>query len=890
MQFTPPFPTLAQLKSDYIRSDITYHRARQLLDMDMCLLTTRSEHSYRFVVEDRFEDYTVEVSLKNNSLKHTCNCASMLDCCHHAAAALLALEEDFRKETVKRSSEEGEAYTREEMIERVLKEREERAAKEEFRITFADNVYGIHQLKTAANRVYEITIRDFDRHTGYCSCPDYRTNKLGTCKHLMAVFREIQKKLPVKKLTETQPYPFVEIFCDPLNQYHITYFYKGKLTVEIASLLEKHFKGNGHILPEQYPDFLNFLKEAENIKKILVRPEVRTRIDRYFEGQLFRRLSQSVEPDFSKIKATLFDYQKEGVKFSLYKSGNIIADEMGLGKTLQAITLAVLKKEMYGLKRALIICPASLKFQWKQEIERFSDEQAAIVEGGRKDRHEMYRSAGTYFLIANYEAVMRDITVLIKNPPDMIILDEAQRIKNYTTKTSYAVKAIPKKHALVITGTPIENRLGDLYSIMNFVDPKILAPLWEFSMNHCYFDKSKKEKITGYYNLQALKERLGPWVIRREKKEVMDQLPDVQEIVVPIELHPEQLEIHSGYARALMPYLQKKHKTIYDMQRIQQLLMAMRMVCNSTFLIDKETNISPKLDELQEILLDKLDITQNGKKVIIFSEWKTMLWLIEKMLKAHELGSVTLSGDVPVQHRGKLIEEFRTNDDCRVFLSTEAGGSGLNLQFADTVVNFELPWNPAKKNQRIGRVHRIGQESSKVTAINLVARKSIEERILEGIVLKESLFEAVLNEGNLTDEVDFSRKGRSVFLEQVEQLVKPFEFPTEEEEAEAREEKAEAMQEEAQKRDPLSPFEDEEPAAAAEPLTEEAPAAQPPAEKPAATRVETPELETTLNQGLQFLSGLLKMATGKELVTQEQAISVDKETGEVTMKFKLPGF
>jgi SNF2 family DNA or RNA helicase len=890
MQFTPPFPTLSQLKSDYIRSDITYHRARHLLDMEMGTLTSSDDLHYRVVVEDRFEDFTVNISLENNNLSHKCTCASRLDCCHHSAAALLLLEEEFSRDRSALYSEKGEAYTREEMIERVLKEREERAEKEDFRITFADNVYGVHQLNTAAHRLYEITVRDFDRRTGYCSCPDYRTNKLGTCKHLMAVFREIHTKLPVKKLTETQPYPFVEIYCDPINDYHITYFYKGNLTVEIASLLEKYFKGNGHILPEHYPDFLNFLKKAEDIKKILVRPEVRKKIDRYFDQQLFQRLSETIEPDFSNIKATLFDYQKEGIKFSLFKKGNIIADEMGLGKTLQAISIAMLKKEMYGLKRALIICPASLKFQWKKEIERFSDEKAAVVEGLRKDRHEIYRSSDTYFLITNYEAVMRDITVIIKNPPDLVILDEAQRIKNYTTKTSYAVKAIPKRHSLVITGTPIENRLGDLYSITNFIEPEILAPLWEFSMNHCYFDKTKKEKITGYYNLQALKERLGPWVIRREKKEVLDQLPDVQEITVPVELHPYQQDMHAGFARALMPYLQKKHKTIYDMQRIQQLLMSMRMVCNSSFLIDKETHYSPKLDELQEILFDKLDISRPGKKIIVFSEWKTMLWLIEKMLKTNRLGSVTLSGEVPVKHRGKLIEEFRSNPDCRVFLSTEAGGTGLNLQFADTVINFELPWNPAKKNQRIGRVHRIGQESAKVTAINLVARQSIEERILDGITLKESLFEAVLNEGNLTDEVDFSRKGRSVFLEQVEQLVKPFEYPTEEEEAETREEAAEALREKPAEKDPLSPFEDEEPAAAAEePVTEE-PAATPlPTEKPAA-QLETQELETTLNQGLQFLSGLMKMATGNELVAQEQAISVDKETGEVVMKFKLPGF
>ncbi len=893
MQFTPPFPTLAQLKSDYIRSDITYHRARQLLDMEMCTLTSSDGVHYRAAVEDRFEDFTVDVSLENDNLGHKCTCASRLDCCHHAAAALLLLEEELRKDRAALYSEKGEPYTREEMIERVLKEREERAGKEEFRITFADNVYGVHQLKTAAQRVYEITIRDFDRRTGYCSCPDYRTNKLGTCKHLMAVFREIQKKLPVKKLTETQPYPFVEIYCDPLNDYHVTYFYKGSLTVEIASLLEKHFKGNGHILPEQYPQFVHFLREAENIKKILVRPEVPLKLDKYFERELYQRLSREIAPDFGKIKANLFDYQKEGIRFSLFKSGNIIADEMGLGKTLQAISIAALKKEIYGLKRVLVICPASLKFQWKKEIERFSDEKALVVEGLRKDRHEIYRASEAYFLITNYEAVMRDITVIIKNPPDLIILDEAQRIKNYTTKTSYAVKAIPKKHALVITGTPIENRLGDLYSIMNFVDPEILAPLWEFSMNHCYFDKTKKERITGYYNLQGLKERLSPWLIRREKKEVLDQLPDVQEITVPVQLHPYQLDMHAGFARALMPYLQKKHKTVYDMQRIQQLLMSMRMVCNSSFLVDKETHYSPKLDELQEILFEKLDITRPGKKVIVFSEWKTMLWLIEKMLKTNRLGSVTLSGEVPVQHRGKLIDEFRSNPDCRVFLSTEAGGTGLNLQFADTVINFELPWNPAKKNQRIGRVHRIGQESSKVTAINLVARQSIEERILDGIVLKESLFEAVLNEGNLTDEVDFSRKGRSVFLEQVEQLVKPFEMPAEEE-AEAREAEAEALREKPAARDPLSPFGDDESVAAAatvaEPVTAEAAAAQPPAERPAAAQVQPQELETTLNQGLQFLSGLMKMATGKELLAQEQAISVNKETGEVVMKFKLPGF
>ncbi len=887
MNFTPPFPSLARIKDDYIRSNITYHRAKQTLETEMCTLLSRDKHAFHFLVEDRFEDYNVDIIVKDNVLNHRCACASMLKCCHHAAAALLMLEEDFRKAEEKKRSGEGEPYTREEMIQRVLREREERAEKEEYTLSVADNIYGIHRLKSASGRVYELTIRDFDKNSGYCTCPDFKTNKLGTCKHLIYAQQQIHRKYPVKKLTETQPYPFVEIFCDPLNEYHITYFYKSTLTVDTASLLEKYFSGNGHILPEQYPTFLKFLKETREIKRILVRPEVYAKIEKHFERESMKKLAETVAPDFSKIKVEPFPYQKEGVLFSLFKPGAIIADEMGLGKTLQAIATAVMKKEIYGLRRTLVICPASLKYQWQQEIRRFTDEDAIVVEGGREQRQALYRNAKAYFLIANYEAVMRDISTIITHPPDMIILDEAQRIKNYTTKTSYAVKAIPKKHSLVITGTPIENRLGDLYSIMNFIDPEILAPLWEFSMNHCYFDKRKKNLITRYYNLQALKKRLSPWLIRREKREVMEQLPDVREIFVPVNLHPAQLEMHSGYARLLMPILMKKHKTIFDMQRIQRLLMAMRMVCNSTFLIDKETNISPKLDELQEILLEKLDISTGGKKIIIFSEFKTMLKLIEKMLSANDIGAAMLTGDVPVKKRGKIIAEFRDNPDCKVFLASEAGGTGLNLQFADTVINFELPWNPARKNQRIGRVHRIGQKSAKITVINIIARNSIEERIQSGIALKESLFDAVLNEGSVTDEVDFSKKGRATFIEQVEKLVKPFDIPVAEEAGESERKAAEKFADTFAAAEAVEDPTEETAAIDKAPHETGTPTA-PPREAAETAQIET--LESTLNQGLQFLSGLMQMAAGKQLVTNEQSISVDKETGEVVMKFKLPGF
>lgn len=852
----------------------------------MCTLTSESGNKFNFIVEDRFDDFNVTISLAEKGLSVKCNCQSHLDCCPHTAAALIMLKMKYDEEKSKAETQSSR-YTKKEMIKRVLKERQEKAAKEKFEINLAENVHGFHKIKTEEGKIYEITIRDFAAGSGYCSCPDFKTNKLGTCKHLIFASEHLNKKYKSSKALTNQDYPFIEIYCDPHYDYNITYFYERNLPPEVNSLIHKYFPrqsrdefpdGGQYILPEKYSEFIKFIDEAREFKSILIRPEVNEKIDKYFEKRSFQQLSKKITPDFSKIKAKLFDYQKESILFSLFKKGNIIADEMGLGKTLQAIAVAIFKKDIYGLNKALIICPASLKYQWKKEIERFTGEKAIIIEGMRSDRHAIYKSAAEFFLIANYEAVMRDITVIHQYPPDMIILDEAQKIKNYDTKTSHAVKSIPKKHSLVITGTPLENNLLDLYSIMNFVDPEVLAPQWEFSMNHCYFDKEKQNMITGYYNLQELKNKLADYVIRREKANVLKELPAVQEVMVPVVLHPAQAEIHAGFARSLAPILHKKHKTFYDVQRIQQILTSMRMVCDSTFLIDKETNHSPKLDELETILLEKLSIKNRKRKVIIFSEWKTMLHLIGKMLKKNDIGYVTLSGDVPVKKRSLLIDEFANNPDTLVFLSTEAGGTGLNLQFADTVINFDLPWNPAKKNQRIGRINRIGQVSLKLTAVNMVAQNSIEHNIANGIVVKEALFNAVLNNANLTEEVDFASKGRSTFIEQIQKMIQPIETP----QISIEETLAEASGE-------IKNLAEDNPE-----LIEEAASAE---EKTAASaditvskQPEPQEIETTLNQGMQFLNGIFKMATGKELITEGRGITVNKETGEVTFKFKLPGF
>ena len=331
-----------------------------------------------------------------------------------------------------------------------------------------------------------------------------------------------------------------------------------------------------------------------------------------------------------------------------------------------------MKKDAFGFERTLVLCPASVKNQWKKEIEKFTNEEAEVIEGKPEYREERYRDSKAFFLIMNYETVLRDRQLINRYAPDLIILDEAQRIKNYETVTARAIKGLEKKHALVITGTPIENRLVDLFSIMDFIDLYFLTPLWEFAYQHCYFDHQQKNKITGYYNLQALKERLEPLLLRRTKQEVIKELPNITHLDIPVNMHPAQREMHIGFIGGVAKILSKKYISPYDMNRLMLLLNQMRMVCDSTFLIDKESNHSPKLDELRHILTEKLNLHESDRKVLIFSEWTRMNGLIGKELRELDLAFVELNGKVPVAKRQALVDKFFEDPDCRIFLSTEA--------------------------------------------------------------------------------------------------------------------------------------------------------------------------------------------------------------------------
>jgi SNF2 family DNA or RNA helicase len=786
--------------------------------------------------------------------------------------------------------------TEEEIRAQALEDRRNRARQEDFTVTLGDMVKGVHLVETAKKRQYEVTVHDPMETRGHCTCPDFATNGLNTCKHLIYLCDLLRKKADIGDRMNKERFPFVDLYWDSASRLPRLYTERSFESLgKTGSLISEYFDEEGSFSKKDLSKLPRFLGQLQGDKRVRVQETLLREVDEHLLERQVEELAQKDVPPLGMIKATLYPYQLKGIQYGLYRRSALIGDEMGLGKTLQAIALSVLKRELFGFEKVLVVTLASLKEQWKREIERFTDEKAVIVAGNPLKREAIYQGNGRLFTITNYEALLRDATIVSRFKPDLVILDEAQRIKNFTTKTAEVVKSIPRKHALVLTGTPLENKLEDVYSIVQFLNPTMLTPLWKFAADHFMLSRHKKGKILGYRNLDLLNEKLRSIVIRRRKQEVLSDLPGEVVNNYYLELSAEQAQIHNGYLSALIPLINKKFLTPVDLRRIQELLLRMRMVCNSTYLIDRETNISPKLEELSGIL-DEL-VIQNGRKLVIFSEWTTMTFLIAKRLSEASIPFVELTGKVPVNKRHRLIDEFTNNPECKAFLSTDAGGTGLNLQAADCVINFELPWSPARMNQRIGRVSRIGQKSSCVNVVNLIAKNSIEEKILAGIQLKLDLFKGVFEDGG-PDMVEFSREKRTELLNRLREMLgdeplvaSPEPGPTEEipeDTAHFLNPKALAVEE------AVIPYDAEEEATASLDITAEAEPPEKGAERGHFLSGQPPEnIEAVLNSGMAFLGGLMEMATGQKMASTDddgRMIRIDRETGEVTMKFKLPGF
>lgn len=866
------------------------------------------KQSFKYYIEGNYGDYDITVDFNNGRIKYYCSCPYYNDGCKHTVAVCLDIVEHVsRYKAIQEGTDLTDSFASDDTLEydeikkQAMEDRRKKARSEEFEITLGETYKGEHLITNVRGKEYVVTIHDPEQDTGHCKCPDFNTNKLNTCKHLIYLYSFLKTQEDFHSRIKEEKAPFVHFIWSAILGRPI-YFYDKKLPKKVVNEIEPYFDDKGIYSKNDIADMYPLLDKLRCVKNVRIDSHVIQKIDESLLQKEIEKSKKEIKIDYSVVTADLYPYQKEGIDFALFKKSAIIADEMGLGKTIQAIALALLKKDIFRLEKTLIICPASLKEQWKREIERFSNEQGLVISGPKDKRQEAYEKDNNFFKITNYEAVLRDNLVINRYKPDLIILDEAQRIKNFETKTAQCIKSIPHKQSIVISGTPLVNKLEDLYSIVQFSDTELFSPLWEFAAEHFILKKDKKNKIFGYKNLDCIHDRLKPLVIRRKKEDVLKDLPEQVSNNYYIELCEEQLEMHQGYVSSLLPILNKKFHTPIDVRRIQQLLTSMRMVCDSTFLIDRKTNLSPKLKELKEVLKDL--VVENRRKTVIFSEWTTMTFLIGKLLSELKIPFVEFTGKIPVQKRQAIINEFNQNEECLVFLSTDAGGVGLNLQTADCVINFELPWNPAKLNQRIGRVMRIGQKSKCVNVVNFIAKNSIEEKIHAGIKLKQELFDGVF-EGT-TDMVEFSREKKEELINKIREMLNekeiamgreasdPEEIPDStphflnpkalgDEVESAEEQELDIAGEEAI--DSTDNKTDSSPDIANKNISDD---------KQTSTKPETtPEkMEEVLDNGMKFLSGLMVMATGKALIPEDQkkTITVDKETGEVTMKFKLPGF
>ena len=651
-------------------------------------------------------------------------------------------------------------------------------------------VYSTFKVTSVSERVYTVQIRSLTKRLNTCTCPDYRTNTIGTCKHIEGVLVNLREEFAdqwEEFIAQAPPIAQMYVHHAERTTVRVTLpFPEGK---KLHALLTRYFDTEGVLQGKVTQSLPALLSELNRLPK---RDREQIHVDQavhdYLKNQQdIEAVSQQKRWFLDQVKqgnrslnvlsTSLYGYQEDGVLHLTFGRRTLLADDMGLGKTVQAIAAAALLKQLRDIQRVLIVCPASLKHQWAREIRRFTSLSVQVIEGNPIQRRQLYRDL-QFFNIINYELVRYDEEEIIRREFDLVILDEAQRIKNWRTKTADKVKRLRSPYAFVLTGTPLENRLDELYSIFQFIDPTILGPLWRF--NQRYYETERRPsgsyKVLGYQNLDELRHRIAPYVLRRVRDEVLLDLPERIDSNFFVEMTNPQWTAYAEYEQRVAQLIARARRrplTPDEHKILLGSLVKMRLICNALALHDPEIKpqdrekTAPKLRELREILDE--EVASNGHKAILFSQWTRMLDLTEPALEKLRLGWVKLTGDVPSKKRGALIEQFFEDPQCKVFLSTDAGGVGLNLQAASMVVNLDLPWNPAVLDQRIARAHRHGQPHT-VNVVNLIAKDTIEERMLDTLAAKRAVFEAALNEDSTVTDLSFKDAGSGV-LQRLEVLL-----------------------------------------------------------------------------------------------------------------------
>ena len=431
------------------------------------------------------------------------------------------------------------------------------------------------------------------------------------------------------------------------------------------------------------------------------------------------RLYYVLQPPLEALTGSLrfpfqpFPYQFEGVAFLFPRHAAILADEMGLGKTMQAITTIRMLLCSSEVRNVLLICPKPLVSNWKKEFELWAPEIPISIVHGNSSRREWQwtQTADVPVTIANYELVLRDELVVTDEDRhfDLVVLDEAQRIKNKSSSTSRVIRRIPRTRSWALTGTPVENSCEDLVGIFEFLSPGYL-----------------------YTGLEPARmgEMVGDYILRRTKAMVMTDMPPCMNRDAEIALSPEQWDQYQVAENDGVIKLNKMGDAL-TIQHVFELVLRLKQICN----FDPLTGASAKLDRLEA---DLEEVAASGKKAIVFSQWvKTLEKIAERLERFNPL---QYHGRIPSNKRDPILERFKEDKDCSVILmSYGAGAVGLNLQFCEYVFLFDRWWNPAIEDQAINRAHRIGAKGA-VTVTRMISTGTIEERIHQVLEEKRELF------------------------------------------------------------------------------------------------------------------------------------------------------
>jgi len=490
-------------------------------------------------------------------------------------------------------------------------------------------------------------------------------------------------------------------------------------------------------------------KDGEAQVSFFDMPLVEELIDEKISGEVFQRPREFYKglnevtkrkAKLPEVNATLRPYQKEGFKWlnylNEYQLGGCLADDMGLGKTLQAIALLASKYTDQEQKPSLIIMPRSLLYNWKREVEKFAPQLSTYIFHGNDRDYEKAMSVN--LILTTYAIARNEVEKLKEEEFFYVILDESQNIKNVNALTTKAIMLLKSDHRLALSGTPVENNLGELYSLFRFLNPTMFGTLTNFGRN--YLTPIQKYGDKGA--MQHLRKKIYPFILRRLKKNVLDDLPDKIEQTLYVEMSDAQQKLYEQrrqfYQAAINTQIAQKGVSGAQFF-IFQALNELRQIASIPENMSDGKVLSPKRELLEEQLLDTV---ANGHKALVFANYLSAVELICEAVEKAGIDYVSMTG--ATRDRQKLVDRFQNDPDCKVFIMTlKTGGTGLNLTAADTIFIFDPWWNVAAENQAIDRAHRIGQQN-KVLAYKLITQGTIEEKILQLQEAKKELFDNII--------------------------------------------------------------------------------------------------------------------------------------------------